>query len=125
VGLPRSRQVRQWLEALSDEERAAVDEALAYLGQFGRAAALPDVRHRVQTSSHYPDMSEVRVDLDESRIFRLLACFDPDDLPVLLIGGNKAQLLNRWYDQAVPKADELFEEYLTLRAQAKQAEEGK
>jgi hypothetical protein len=98
---------------LSVEELAEVDEALAYLEEFGRSAALPDVRHRMQTSAHFPNMSEVRINFDEKRIFRILVCFDHDDVPVLLVAGNKFTLGNTWYLSAIPAADELFLQYLT------------
>ena len=59
----------EWLTNLDDLSHAEVDEALAYLEQHGRAAALPDVRHRIQTSRHFPDMSEVRVDIDHRHVY--------------------------------------------------------
>ena len=94
-----------------------MDEALAYLEEHGRAAALPDVRHRIQTSAHYPDMSEVRVDLDDDRVYRLLG-FGPDDRPALLLAGNKAGVGNAWYEANVPVADARFNAYLTALQRA-------
>ena len=45
-----------------------VHEPLDYLQEHGRAAALPDVRHGIQISRHFPDMSEVRVGIDDTRL---------------------------------------------------------
>jgi hypothetical protein len=38
--------------------------SLHYLEHFGRSPVEPDVKYRIQTFAHYPDMSEVRVTLD-------------------------------------------------------------
>jgi hypothetical protein len=79
--LPRHPQVARWLQDLDDRMRGEVDEALDYLQEHGRAAALPDVRHRIQTSRHFPQVSEVRVDIDDGHVFRVLVGFGPDDVP--------------------------------------------
>jgi len=97
-----------------------VDEALAYLEEHGRAAALPDVRHRIQTSAHFPEMSEVRVDFDDGQIYRVLVGFGPDDRPALLLAGNKAGVGNAWYDMHVPVADTRFDAYLGALRKAKE-----
>ena len=110
--LPRHPQVAKWLQDLDDPARAEVDEALNYLEEHGRAAALPDVRHRIQTSKHFPDMSEVRVDIDDGHVYRLLIGFGPNDVPALLLAGNKADIGNHWYAENVPVADERFDTYL-------------
>lgn len=95
-----------------------MDEALDYLREHGRAAALPDVRHRIQASRHFPHMSEVRVNVDDGHVYRVLVGFGPDDVPALLLGGNKAGTGNRWYDESVPVADERFDTYLTVLARS-------
>ncbi|MGH9127728.1 MAG: hypothetical protein ACRDY2_01895 [Acidimicrobiales bacterium] len=41
---------REWRGSLDPNSRAEVDDALVYLRQFGRDAALPYVRHRIQSS---------------------------------------------------------------------------
>lgn len=112
-------EVRNWLEGLEDEHRAEVDEALSYLEEFGRSAAEPDVSHRIQTSRHLTDMSEVRVRFDDNHIYRVLVGFDPDDLPVLLAAGNKAGIGNQWYVTNVPLADERFDIYLRALEKSK------
>jgi hypothetical protein len=118
--LPRHPQVAEWLNKLDDTTRAEVDEALAYLEEHGRAAALPDVRHRIQISRHFPDMSEVRVDLDHSHLYRVLVGFGPDERPALLLAGNKAGVENAWYEAKVPIADERFDAYFTALENSKE-----
>lgn len=111
VSLPRHPQVAEWLGNLDVTTRALVDDALAYLEEFGRAAALPDVRHHISQSAHARDMSEVRVFVDELHVYRVLVGFGPDDRPALLLAGNKARIGNPWYDANVPIADERLEIY--------------
>lgn len=119
MGLPRDPAVAEWLQDLNDVARAEVDEALKYLEQHGRGAALPDVRHRIQTSSHFPDMREVRVELDDEHVYRVLVGFGPDDRPALLLAGNKARMGNVWYERNVPIADRRFDAYLRALAGAR------
>lgn len=123
MALPRHPQVAKWLQELDDRTRGEVDDALDYLQEHGRAAALPDVRHCIQTSRHFPDMSEVRVAVDDDHVYRLLVGFGPNDVPALLLAGNKAGVGNRWYDQNVPVADERFDDYLTALARSTTATE--
>jgi hypothetical protein len=110
--MPLSPQVRQWLRTLDPVDRSDVISALGYFEEFGRSAAEPDVKHRIQTSTYYPEMSEVRVTLGPKQVYRVLVCFGPDDRPVALVGGNKAGSRNAWYLQAVPAADAMFAQYL-------------
>jgi hypothetical protein len=112
MSLPRHPQVAGWLQNLDDTTRGEVDEALDYLQEHGRAAALPDVRHRIQISRHFPDMSEVRVDVDDAHLYRLLVGFGPNDVPALLLAGDKAGFANRRYDENVPIAHDRFDAYL-------------
>lgn len=47
---------------------------------------------------------------------RVLFAFDPRRMAILLLGGDKAGKWDSWYDQAIPAADELYDEHLqTLR----------
>jgi len=108
------------MATLDDTERAAVDEALAYLEELGRAAALPDVRHRIQSSRYFPNMSEVRVDVDDDHLLRILAGFGPDEQPALLLAGNKAGVADTWYADNVPIADDRFDTYLSALAKSKE-----
>ncbi len=98
---------------------AKVVDGIEYLREHGRGAVLPDVRHRRQTSRHFPDMSEVRADqLVGGRRFvmRVLVCFvDEDQTLLVCIGGNKDRYPERvdrdWYDDYVPAADRVVDSY--------------
>jgi hypothetical protein len=47
------------------------------------------------------------------RPYRILYAFDPRRSAILLIGGDKTGK-NRWYEEFVPVADELYDEHLEL-----------
>jgi hypothetical protein len=46
----------------------------------------------------------------------VLFCFDPWRSAILLVAGNKAGKWNRWYTEAIPWAEQLYEIYLKERS---------
>jgi hypothetical protein len=47
---------------------------------------------------------------------RVLFAFDPRRMAILLLGGDKSQRWRSWYAEAIPRADQLYDEHLqTLR----------
>jgi hypothetical protein len=78
-----------WLTTLPEVPAAMIASALDYLFEHGRGAVLPDVRHRIQISRHYPNMSEVRVPHAWAR-----------------------RKSSDWYDVFVPIADAVTDLYL-------------
>ena len=69
---------------------------------------------------HFPDMSEIRVDVDDDHIYRVLVGFGPDDRPALLLAGNKARVGSAWHETNVPIADGRFDTYLSALRQSKE-----
>ncbi len=57
-------------------------------------------------------MRELRVQ-HQGEPYRILYAFDPRRVAILLIGGKKTGA-NRWYDEYIPKADQLYDEHLQL-----------
>ncbi|GAX37386.1 hypothetical protein NIES3585_34290 [Nodularia sp. NIES-3585] len=55
-------------------------------------------------------MRELRVQ-HQGEPYRILYCFDPRRIAVLLLGGNKKGS-DRWYEENVPKADRLYDDLL-------------
>ena len=108
-----------WLAALPAPVAAEIADGIDYLCEHGRGLVLPDVRHRIQTSRHFPDMSEVRTDqtVDGRRfLMRVLTCFaDADTTVVVCLGGNEDRYENRtgrdWYKDYVPVADLIVDHY--------------
>jgi len=65
-------------------------------------------------------MSEVRIDLDDDHVYRVLVCVGPEGRPALLVAGNKAGSVgNAWYEANVPVADQRFDAYLTALRRSK------
>jgi hypothetical protein len=47
----------------------------------------------------------------------LTIVFDPWRSAILLVAGDKAGKWNRWYAEAIPRAERLYETYLKERAE--------
>ena len=92
---------------------------LDYLVEHGRGAQLYDVRHRIQTSRYYPDMSEspgATPGHSADLVLRVLTVFaNNDQTLVVCLGGDKAAWQRSrgtdWYDHAVPVADQIYDFY--------------
>lgn len=112
-----------WVRSLPSTVAKTTYAQLAYVSEHGRSAVLPDVRHRIQVSRHYPDMSEIRSDhtVGQMRyLVRILTCFvDEDEKILVCVAGNKAGYLERtgrdWYDDHVQVADQLVDRYLLAK----------
>jgi hypothetical protein len=97
-----------------------MEAGIQYLLEHGRGAALPDVRLRIQESSHFPDMAEVRVDGHiggEWCAYRVLACFVEEDQSLLIwLGGDKHKYEKEagtlWYGDYVPVADQIVDRFI-------------
>jgi hypothetical protein len=53
----------------------------------------------------------------------VLFAFDPRRTAILLIGGDKAGSWNRWYDEFVPVADDLYDAHLNDTQQSSERRE--
>lgn len=99
---------RTWYENLTVEEQAPIYERVALLERVGSDLKRPFVGE-IQGSAYA--MKELIIAAGRAS-FRILFVFDPRRSAVLLLGGDKSGEWNRWYRQAVPKADRLYEDYL-------------
>ena len=62
--------------------------------------------------SRYSNMKELRV----GKTIRIFFAFDPHQVAILLIGGDKAGKTKRFYKQMVRKADRIYKEHLEASA---------
>lgn len=53
---------------------------------------------------------------------RILFVFDPYRSAILLMAGDKSGKWNRWYDTAIPLAEERYKTYLTERAEEEETD---
>lgn len=57
-------------------------------------------------------MKELRPGSSGRSELRVLFAFDPQRRAIMLVAGDKAGAWQRWYREAIPLADRLFDSYL-------------
>ncbi len=62
--------------------------------------------------SRHKNMKELRPGSSGSSKVRILFAFDKKRQAILLVAGDKAGEWNRWYKQAIPLADDRFDEHV-------------
>ena len=106
-------EVRDWIEQLDATTRTRVVQAIDLLAEIGPGLGRPlvDTIH----GSSIANLKELR-----PGTVRILFAFDPWRASILLVAGDKAGRWNEWYREAIPQAEQRYENYLKTRA----AEEG-
>lgn len=107
-------QFGDWFQDLQEEQQDAVIARVELLEAEGPALGRPTV-DTIEGSRH-PNMKELRV--SKGGAIRILFAFDPRRQAVLLLGGDKSGRWNAWYAEAIPRADDLFDDYLDETGQA-------
>ncbi|ACZ85373.1 MULTISPECIES: type II toxin-antitoxin system RelE/ParE family toxin [Streptosporangium] len=96
---------------VSDSETAdLIKDAIDQLAEEGPTARRPLV-DRLQ-GSRFHNMKELRPPSSGSSEIRIIFAFDPAREAIFLVAGDKAGNWEGWYRQAIPLADERFEEHL-------------
>lgn len=86
---------------------------LTSASDYSKSAEWRSIIHTAQGSRR---MRELRVQR-QGRPYRVLYAFDPRRTAILLIGGDKTGQ-DRWYDEHVPRADDLYDTHLaSLKAE--------
>jgi hypothetical protein len=98
---------KSWYEDLSIYEQESVFRAVTLLEELGTKLGFP-YSSAIQ-QSHYL-LRELRVQ-HRGRPFRVFYGFDPKRQAVLLLGGDKSGKA-RFYEQYVPRAEAIWEQYL-------------
>jgi hypothetical protein len=109
-------QVEAFLDKLYDSNKDThrlVNQAILVLERNGPAEGRPLVESI--TASKLPNMKELRPPSGGRSEIRVLFCFDPWRSAILLIAGDKSGQWSRWYRDAIPKAEELYAEYVKER----------
>jgi len=102
----------EWFKSLDDVDRKRVTASVDLLEMVG--AHLGHPHSSGIKSSRHSHMRELRVQ-SKGQPLRVIYAFDPRRTAILLIGGNKVGQ-DLWYEEFVPKADDLYDEHLeTLR----------
>jgi hypothetical protein len=109
-------EVETWLLALDDNSYDQVAAAIDKLEDSGPTLGRPLV-DRVEGSRHH-NMKELRPGSAGRSEIRILFAFDPARRAVLLVAGDKAGDLRKWYDRNIPVADERYDEWLRAERDA-------
>jgi hypothetical protein len=100
-------QFESWWGELSDDEQERLTAAVELLEQHGPSLGRPIVDSLV--GSRHPNVKELR---PRGGHIRVLFAFDPRRTAILLCGGDKRGQWSKWYAEAIPAADQLFDDHL-------------
>ena len=96
-----------WYSALDDDAQRRVDDAVERLRNDGPGLARPWVD--TLTSARQHNMKELR---PRGGFLRVIFVFDPRRTAILLLGGDKRERWETWYQEAIPRAERLYDVYL-------------
>jgi len=97
----------EWFRGLDDHTQRRIAAAVEKLQEAGPALGRPFVDTLV--GSRLPNLKELR---PMGGNIRILFAFDPHRTAILLVGGDKTGQWSRWYRDAIPAAELLYEIYL-------------
>jgi hypothetical protein len=109
-------EVGDFLDALYVNDRRSLElvgQAIEVLEDKGPMLGRPLV-DRIRGSA-LANLKELRPPSSGRTELRILFCFDPWRSAILLVAGDKSGRWSRWYENAVPRAEALFEEHLMDR----------
>jgi hypothetical protein len=96
---------RDWMNSLRDRDYEGLAARIDLLAEVGPALGRPTVE--VIKASRHINLKELRYGK-----LRILFAFDPRTQAVLLLGGSKKNRWTEWYEENIPIADDLFDEWL-------------
>ncbi|HET9082123.1 MAG TPA: type II toxin-antitoxin system RelE/ParE family toxin [Trebonia sp.] len=67
------------------------------------------------TASRIANMKELRPPSSGRTEIRILLVFDPWRAAILLVAGDKSGQWGKWYRTAIPRAEQLYDDYLAER----------
>ncbi|WBC10770.1 type II toxin-antitoxin system RelE/ParE family toxin [Micromonospora sp. WMMA1947] len=109
-------QVEEFLDQLYVRDREShrlVNQAILVLERNGPAEGRPLVDSI--TASRLSNLKELRPPSAGRTEIRVLFVFDPWRSAVLLVAGDKSGQWARWYREAIPEAEQLYDTYLKER----------
>jgi hypothetical protein len=109
-------EVEGFLDELYESDRDShrlVNQAILVLERNGPGEGRPLVD--TITASRIANMKELRPPSAGRSEVRILLVFDPWRSVVLLVAGDKSGQWEKWYRSAVPRAEQLYEDYLDER----------
>jgi len=113
-----TNELQAWINTLDMRTRAQVVDAIDRLAEAGPALGRPLVDSIAH--SEIGNLKELRPGSAGRSEVRILFVFDPWRSAILLTGGDKSGDWQGWYRRAIPRAEELYEEYLKERKAEKE-----
>ncbi len=110
-------EVEAFLDGLYESDPAShqlVNQAILVLERNGPAEGRPLVDSI--TGSRLANMKELRPPSTGRSEIRILLVFDPWRAAILLVAGDKSGQWAKWYRTAIPRAEQLYDEYLAERS---------
>jgi hypothetical protein len=108
-----TNEILAWINTLDERSRVQVVDAIDRLAEAGPSLGRPLVDKLEGSQVH--NLKELRPGSAGRSEIRILFVFDPWRSAILLIGGDKSGDWSGWYRRAIPRAEELYEKYLTER----------
>jgi hypothetical protein len=109
-------EVEGFLNELYESDSAShllVNQAILVLERNGPAEGRPLVDSI--TASRIANMKELRPPSAGRSEIRILFVFDPWRSAILLVAGDKSGQWDKWYRTAIPRAEQLYDDYLAER----------
>lgn len=109
-------EVETFLDGLHESDRTShqlVNQAILVLERNGPAEGRPLVD--TITASRIANMKELRPPSSGRSEIRILLVFDPWRSVILLVAGDKSGKWEKWYRTAIPRAEQLYDDYLAER----------
>ncbi len=109
-------EVESFLDDLYESDLAShqlVNQAILVLERNGPAEGRPLVD--TITASRIANMKELRPPSAGRSEIRILLVFDPWRSVILLVAGDKSGRWDKWYRMAIPRAEQLYDDYLAER----------
>jgi hypothetical protein len=112
-------EVDAWISSLDPVRHRLVIDALDRLAENGPALGRPLVGK--VSGSRITNLKELRPRSSGRSALRLLFAFDPRRDAIILVAADKLKANprdpNRWYEEAIPHAERLYDIYLKERAE--------
>jgi hypothetical protein len=109
-------EVESFLDDLYKSDPAShqlVNQAILILERNGPAEGRPLVDSIM--ASRIANMKELRPPSSGRSEIRILLVFDPWRAAILLVAGDKSGQWSKWYRTAIPRAEQLYDDYLAER----------
>jgi hypothetical protein len=111
-----TNEVEAFLDELFDSDPAShqlVNQAILVLERNGPSEGRPLVD--TITASRIANMKELRPPSEGRSEIRILFVFDPWRSAILLVAGDKSGQWGQWYGASIPRAEQLYDDYLAER----------